>query len=279
MRAGSLDMHERSPGRRPLSSSAGRLVFALALATATTASAATRAATASKQAAGSQAAEERVDPKSVEALRRMSGYLQGLPAFALTSQTSLDLVLRDGQKVQIDGVARYKVRRPNSFVIDVDTNLKTRRFIYDGKQFTIYAPKLGYFATVSAPPTIRETLELLWTKFGLALPIEDLFRWSDPNGARDDTLKSGFRVGTAVLDGVETDQYAFREPGFDWQIWIQKGDQPVPRKLVIEDHTDPANPAYIARLTWDVSPTLAPDEFAFQPGKDAKAVHLSAIGR
>jgi hypothetical protein len=234
-------------------------------------------ATAPDPEAASPAVTERVDPKSVEALRRMSGYLQGLAAFALTSQTSLDLVLRDGQKVQVDGVARYMVRRPNGFVIDVESNLKTRRFIYDGKQFTVFAPKLGYFAMVSAPPTIRETLDLLWTKFGLALPLEDLFRWSDPNGARDDRLQSGFRVGSAVLDGVETDQYAFREPGLDWQIWIQKDGPPIPRKLVIVDRTDPASPSYTARLAWDVSPTLAPDAFAFQPAKDAKAIRLSAM--
>jgi hypothetical protein len=251
--------------------------FSVALASEPTARAATPDTTAPNQVAASQDVQETVDPKSVDALRRMSGYLQGLPAFALNSQTSLDLVLRDGQKVQVDGVARYQVRRPNGFVIDVDSNMKTRRFIYDGKQFTVFAPKVGYFATISAPPTIRETLELLWTKFGLALPLEDLFRWSDPGGARDDTLKSGFRVGSAVLDGVETDQYAFREPGLDWQIWIQKGDQPIPRKLVIVDRTDPAGPTYTARLTWDLSPTLGPDTFAFQPGKDAKSIHISAI--
>jgi len=220
---------------------------------------------------------ERVDPKSVEALQRMSAYLQALPAFGLTSQTSLDLVLRDGQKVMIDGVGRYKVRRPAGFAIDIESNLKARRFIYDGKQFTIFAPKLGYFATVAAPATNRETLDVLWTRYGIALPLEDLFRWSDPNGARDDRLQSGFRVGTVVLDGVDTEQYVFREPGFDWQIWIQTGDKPLPLKLVIVDRTDPSHPAYVARLTWDVSPTFADNDFAFRPDKDAKPVHISLI--
>jgi hypothetical protein len=224
-----------------------------------------------------EAVVEKVDPTAVAALRRMSAYLQSLPAFAMTSQTSLDLVLRDGQKVQVDGVARYKVRRPAGFVIDVETNLKSRRFIYDGKQFTIYAPKVGYFATTAAPPTNREALDMLWTKYGIALPLEDLFRWSDPSGARDDQLQSGFRVGTVVLDGVETDQYVFREPHFDWQVWIQTGDKPLPRKLVIIDRTDPTQPAYAARLTWDVNPAFAETDFAFQPGKDAKLVHLGVV--
>jgi hypothetical protein len=220
---------------------------------------------------------EHVDPQALAALRRMSAYLQRQQAFALTSQTSLELVLKDGQKVLVDGVARYKVRRPSGFVIDVQTNLKTRRFVYDGKQFTIVAPELGYFATVAAPATNRETLDLLWTKFRLALPLEDLFRWSDAAGSRDDRLQSGFRAGTVTLDGVETDQYVFREPGFDWQVWIQKGDQPIPRKVVMVDRTDPAHPAYTARLTWDLNPSFTADDFTFRPAKGAKAIRLDAV--
>ena len=234
------------------------------------------AALASAQPPAEEAVVEKVDPTAVAALQRMSAYLQSLPTFALTSQTSLDLVLRDGQKVQVDGVARYKVRRPAGFVIDVDTNMKSRRFIYDGKQFTIFAPKFGYFATTAAPPSNREALDMLWTKYGIALPLEDLFRWSDPNGARDQ-LQSGFRAGTVVLDGVETDQFVFREPQFDWQVWIQTGDKPLPRKLVIVDRTDPTRPAYRAQLTWDVNPTFAEGDFQFQPGKDAKLVHLGIV--
>jgi hypothetical protein len=266
---------------RPLSAGAFAAILGLAQATAA-APASPNPAPAHKAAKSAPAASpivEKVDPKAVDALRRMSAYLQGLPAFALTSQTSLELVLRDGQKVLVDGVARYKVRRPGGFVIDVESNLKTRRFVYDGKQFTVFSPKLGYFATVAAPATNRETLDFLWNKFRVALPLEDLFRWSDPGGARDDRLQSGFRVGTVTLDGVETDQYVFREPGFDWQIWIQQGDQPIPRRVVIVDRTDPAQPAYTARLTWDTHPTFAPDEFAFHPGKGATAVRLEAVGK
>jgi len=243
-------------------------------ATAQPAVAKTAASGADSSAAGAQITE-RVDPKSLEALRRMSAFLQSLPAFALTSDASIDLVLRDGQKVQIDGVARYKVRRPAGFVIDVDTSMKDRRFFYDGKVFTVLAPKLGYYATVPAPATNRQVLDVLWTKYGIALPLEDLFRWSDPAGSRD-APQSGFRVGSATVDGVETDHYAFREATFDWQVWIQQGDQPLPRKVVIVDRTDPAGPAYTARLTWDLRPTLTADDFTYRPGNEAKAIRLSA---
>ena len=88
----------------------------------------------------------------------------------------------DGQRIQLDGTTDYKIRRPG-FVIDYKSDMKDRRFIYDGKNFTIYSPKLGFYSTVAAPPTNREALDVLYKQYGIALPLEDLFRWGDGTSA------------------------------------------------------------------------------------------------
>lgn len=217
-----------------------------------------------------------VDPAAVEALRGMSAYLQSLSTFALTSQASLDLVANDGQKIQFEGVVNYKVRKPDAFVIDVVSDEWTRSYIYDGHDFTLYAPKLGYFSTLQAPATIRETVNYVEDRFGLSLPLDDLFRWSEPDGTRADSLRSAFLVGVETIEGVKTNHYAFREGDIDWQVWIQQGDQPLPRKLVIVNRRDPADPAYIARLSWTLNPPLSNDDFAFHPDKDAKRIRIDA---
>ena len=218
-----------------------------------------------------------VDPQALDALKRMSAYLQTLPAVQLTSNASLDVVTRQGQRVQLDGVVDYKIKQPNAFVIDMNSDQKKRRFYYDGKQFTVYGPTMGYYATADAPPTIRETLAAIDARYGIELPLEDLFRWNDPTGNPAENLISGFPVGTATIDGVETEHYAFRQKDVDWQIWIQKGAQPLPRKVVIVDRTDEAHPTYTARLAWNVNPSFTADEFAFRPGKDSKQIRLSEL--
>jgi hypothetical protein len=225
------------------------------------------------------AATSAVAPEALQALRRMSAYLATLPAVELTSNTSLDVVTVHGERVQLDSVVHYKIRRPDGFSISVTSDQMQRSYFYDGKQFTVYAPKLGFYATAAAPPTIRQTLAVLDDKFGIQLPLEDLFRWNDPTDNPAQNLTSGFFVGAATLDGVETDHYAFRQPKVDWQIWIQRGPQPRPLKVVIVDQIDPANPAYVARLSWNTSPTLTADDFTFRPGKDAKLIHMSEVGR
>lgn len=216
-----------------------------------------------------------VEPGAYQAMQRMSAYLGTLNSFQMTAESSIDLVLEDNQKVKLDGVTTYKVRRPNGFVIENVTDRKVRRFLYDGKQLTVYAPKRGFYATVPAPPTIRQTLDAAWDKYGIVLPLEDLLHWSEPD-ATPGELDSAFLIGTAMVGGVETDHYAFSEAGLDWQVWIQKGDKPLPRKVVIVDRWDPASPEYSARLSWNLNPGFTDATFAFRPDQDAKPIRFAS---
>src|SRR5947209_15161681 len=169
------------------------------------------------------ATEGVVQADAIAALKRMSAYLTTATTLAIVSQGSLDVVTGDGQRIQLDGTTQYKVRRPG-FVIDYVSDIKSRRFIYDGKNFTVYSPKLGFYATVAAPATNREMLDTVYKKFGIALPLEDLFRWQDgSSAARLQALKAAYALGSATIDGVETDHYAYREADLDWEVWIQQG--------------------------------------------------------
>jgi hypothetical protein len=215
-----------------------------------------------------------VDPQAVKALRDMSAFLQQQATLEIAAQTTLDLVASDDQKIQLEGAAHYKLRKPNAFVVDVTSDTWNRQYVYDGREFTLSAPKLGYFATVPAPATIQATVTDVSNRFGISLPLDDLFRWASSDGARADSLASGFLVGEETIDGAKTRHYAFREGKVDWQVWIQEGAQPLPLKLVIVDRRDPADPAYVARLAWTLNPPLTDADFAFRPAADAKRIRM-----
>jgi hypothetical protein len=74
---------------------------------------------------------------------------------------------------------------------------------------------------------------------------------------------------------VTCQQYAFRQDGLDWQIWIQNGDFPLPRKVVLTTTTDDARPQYVATYTWNLAPSFSNDAFTFTPGKDAKRITIA----
>jgi hypothetical protein len=222
--------------------------------------------------------EGTIDDGAIEALNEMSNYLMSTKTLALTSEATRDVVTNDGQRIQLEGVAKYKIRKPNGFVIDYASDIKDRDFIYDGKTFTVYSPKLGFYASVPAPPTNGQVLDTLYNKFGIALPLEDLFRWGD-NGDQDrvKALRSAYKVGSATVRGVETDHYAFREDNVDWEIWIQKADPPLPLKISIVDRNDPAKPGFTSFLTWQVNPAFTDADFTFVPDANAKRIELATF--
>ena len=230
-------------------------------------------------AAPAGAADSDIDPDAIEALRRMSAYLGTQTSFELKSSGAFDLVLDDGQRLQFGDNATFKVRRPNGFVIERIGDYKDRRFTYDGKQLTVSSPRTAYYAQVEAPPTIRETLALAADRYGIELPLTDLFRWSEPGGGRADDIQEALYVGPALIDGTPTDHYAFREAEVDWQIWIAQGDSPVPRKIVITDRTDPSSPQYTATLSWNFRPAFDAQTFAFQAPAGALPIRLTALGK
>lgn len=219
-----------------------------------------------------------VEPEAVQALSRMSAYLSTLTSFSVTAETSTDLVMYDGQILKLDGVNQYTVRRPDAFVVEVATPYKVRRLIYDGKNMTVHAPELGYYATVEAPPTTKAALDAAYDRYGLHVPLQDLFRWTDPSSRTEAApFTDAMFVGASKVAGVEADQYAFRENGVDWQVWIQRGDHPVPLKLVIVDRTNPDRPQYEARLRWNLAPPITPATFSFKPAKDEMLIRLSTL--
>ena len=217
-----------------------------------------------------------IQDSAVDALRQMSNYLMQQTTMQIATQGSLDVVTGDGQRIQLDGSTTYKIRRPAGFTIDYVSDMKNRRFIYDGKAFTVYSPTLGFYASVPAPASNREVLQTIYDKFGISLPLVDLFRWADGmNSDRIKALKSAYDIGPATIDGVETEHYAFREADKDWEVWVQQGDQPLPRKLVIVDTTDPARPTFTTRMSWTVNPALTDADFAFVPDANAKRIELA----
>ena len=97
-----------------------------------------------------------IEDEAVDALKEMSNFLMTANSLQIVSNGSLDVVTNSGQRIQLDGKTTYKVRKPAGFVIDYESDIKSRRFLYDGKNFTVYSPKLGFYSTVPAPATNRE---------------------------------------------------------------------------------------------------------------------------
>jgi hypothetical protein len=227
---------------------------------------------------GAQAAKspELVDPEAVDALRKMSTYLRTLTAFQVKGVITQDQVLQDSQKIQLTKVVDLVASRPNNLLVQIKSDNFERQLIYDGTTFTLFAPKKKMYATVPAPPTIKDLAKLIEEKHGIELPLVDLFTWGE--GESELTrITAAKNIGPSVCEGVTCQHYAFRQPGLDWEIWIQNGDYPLPRKIVLTTMTDEARPQHSATYAWNLAPSFNKESFAFVAPQDAVKITLADL--
>ena len=217
-----------------------------------------------------------VDPASIQALKDMGAYLQTLKRFRVSTELTGERVLADGQKLQHSAVADMDVVRPNKLRALMHSARSERELVYDGKAVTLYAPGQKYYSTVAFSGTIGELIDLLEQKYGVQLPLSDLFLWGTP-AAPTDKLVSAMNAGQDFVGDDLCDHYAFRQGKIDWQIWITTGSKPLPRKVVVTNLGDEARPQSVSMLDWNLKANFKDTVFKFTPAKGASKIEIVPV--
>ena len=214
-----------------------------------------------------------VDPASIQALKDMGAHLQTLKRFSVATEVTGERVLADGQKLQHTATAKMNVQRPNKIRALMKSARSTREIIYDGKTVTLFTPAQKYYSTVAFTETIGGLIDKLEARFGVEMPLSDLFLFGTPEAPLD-KIESAMNAGQDFIDDDLCDHYAFRQGKVDWQIWITVGSKPLPRKLVITNRADEARPQSVHTIDWNLKPTFKDSVFTFTPPKGATKVEL-----
>lgn len=217
-----------------------------------------------------------VEPEAVAALTRMGRFLQSLKSFSVKGNASTEEVLPQGMKVRHDTWSTMQVARPDRVRAEQTSDRRHRQIVYDGKTFTVYSKSSGYYAQAPENVTIYALAGKLEGEYAVELPLLDLFAWADDKAQRP-AFQIARVVGLSTIAGVPCDQYAFRQEGAEWQVWIQRGAQPLPRRVVVTSLRSEARPQYTADYEWTLDPPIADAAFKFTPPAGAISVPLSRV--
>jgi hypothetical protein len=89
---------------------------------------------------------------------------------------------------------------------------------------------------------------------------------------------SGADLGSVAVLGVSCEHLVFTQDRIDWQIWIENGARPVPRKFVITYKDEPDSPQYTAIFSnWDFATKLPDFVFKFEPPAGATKIKVKEI--
>lgn len=217
-----------------------------------------------------------VDTLSIRALKHMGEYLQTLDRFRVSTELTGERVLADGQKLQHMASAIVDAERPDRLRARMSSARSEREIIYNGQAVTINLPTQEYYSTVEFSGALPVLVEKLEERYGVEIPLADLFTWGTP-AAPIDQIESAMNAGQDFVGDDLCDHYAFRQGKFDWQIWIVADGNPLPRKLVISNRTDDERPESVSVMHWNLKPKFNPSTFKFTPPKGSTAVELHAL--
>lgn len=215
------------------------------------------------------------DAKTI--LKAMSDYVSSQKTIELTFDSDIEIITPQVEKIQFASSGELLLRRPDKLRAHRVGGYADVLLVFDGKTASIFGKSLNGYVQFDAPGTVDQLIEALRAGHGVALPGADLL----VSNAYD-VLVAGVleakHIGRGVVEGVECEHVAFRNFDTDWQLWVEVGEKPVPRKLVITSKTVNSAPQYTLRITsWKTGIEPAADAFAFVPPAGAQKIKPEAL--
>jgi hypothetical protein len=219
-------------------------------------------------------AEER-DAKTI--LKTMTDYVSRQEHLTLKYDTDIEVVTPAVEKIQFSASGDVTLSRPNKFRISRSGGYADVELVSDGSTVTIHDRGGNRFAQVPGSGSFDEVVDRLRSDASLELPGADLLL-SKPYEELMAGVLEAKHIGRGVIEGVECEHLAFRNLETDWQIWVEVGERPVPRKYVITSKAVGAAPQYTLRLRdWKTGVTPEPDAFAFNPPAGSSGVAITLL--
>ena len=210
-------------------------------------------------------------------LRAMTDYVSRQENLSLKYDADVEVVTPTIEKIQFSASGDVTLSRPNRFRISRTGGYADVELISDGSNVTIYDRGGNRFAQVPAAGTFDGVVDRLRTEATLELPGADLLLAKPYEELMAGVLEAK-HIGRGVVEGVECEHLAFRNLEIDWQIWIETGDRPVPRKYVITSKSVAAAPQYTLRLRdWKTSVSPAADAFAFKAPEGSSGIAITLL--
>jgi len=215
------------------------------------------------------------DPK--ELLRQSCEFLKKQPQFSFKAEITNDQVYYGGKKLQFGQEVAVAIRRPDKLRVDGNGDLESKLLIFDGKTLTLYDQDKNHYASIDVTGDIDAALDQAYKDYGLRVGLAELGSAKLCERAGKNLVHSLY-VGLHQVRGVPCHHLAFDRKEVHYQLWIEAGDKPVLRKMVVTKKKLPGSPQWTAYLSdWNFSPAFADNLFAFVPPAGAQKIKFLPV--
>lgn len=216
------------------------------------------------------------DDDAKQILKSMSDYLAGQKAVSVTFDASLEAVTTNKEKVQFNDSGTVLLSRPNKLHATRTGGYTDVELFFDGKMVTVLGKNLNKYVQLDAPGSVDQLIDTLRDK-GAPLPGADLLL-SDIYDTVIGDVESAKHIGEGIVGGVDCQHLFFAQKEVDWQLWVESGSKPIPRKLVITSKTVEGQPQYTLVIRdWKADAPADDAAFVFNAPSGAQKVEQGAL--
>jgi hypothetical protein len=217
------------------------------------------------------------DAGARKVLKSMSDYVASQKTLSLAFDSDIEVITPDLQKIQFTSSGQVLLSRPDKLRATRSGGYTDVELVFDGKTLTVHGKNINAFTQLETPGAVDPLIDRLRDEFGVSMPGADLLLSRVYEELIADVIDAK-HIGQGVVDGVECEHLAFRNSETDWQLWVEVGARPIPRKYVITSKTLAGAPQYTLRIRdWRTDVETKPDAFAFNPPQGASKVAISAL--
>lgn len=226
---------------------------------------------------GATSLSARADDDATKILKAMSDYVGSQQSIAVTFDSDVEVVTSELQKIQFTGSGQVLLSRPDKVRMSRTGGYTDVELVFDGKTLSVLGKNVNAYVQAELAGSFDQMVDEIQGKFGSSLPGADLLLTHSY-----DELIAGVivaeHIGQGVVGGVECEHLAFRNADTDWQIWIETGAKPIPRKYIITSKTLASAPQYTLTIReWKTDAPAAADAFVFTPPSGATKASLERL--
>jgi hypothetical protein len=214
---------------------------------------------------------------ALKILKGMSDYLASQKNISLSYDSDIEVITPELQKIQFTSSGELLLSRPDKLRATRTGGYTDVEFVFDGKSAFVLGKNLNSFAQLDSPGSLDQLVDKLRNDYSIALPGADLLVSNAFDVMSADVLRAA-HIGRGVINGFECEHLAFRNDETDWQLWVQVGDSPIPRKYVITSKAATGAPQYTLVIrNWKVDAAPPMNAFEFKPPDGAKKLDADAL--
>ena len=220
-------------------------------------------------------ADSEIDDEAIAVLKNLGDHLAGLERFSYRYEAAYDAVQQSGVKVEFGSSRDITVERPNRMHSEITRrDGVSNRLIFTGETIFAVSDENQVYASVAQPGELDDAIDFAATELNLRAPAAAIVSSNFYTRAIEN-LTRAYYLGVSTIAGEDCDHLLLSNDFTDFQIWVTRTSQPVPRRVVITYREAPGEPQFRAHFSnWQFAVEVEDDFFQFNPPENYHRVRF-----